>query len=118
MLYKVFELDMVLSKYCFFSKKERSRNATKEILKAINNMCEAILKRKTPGDGYTVINTTAIEAKLQKTLVNFINDLKIVQDLGMFTLPKDELFPDTNHTSGNTLGLQVCYVTRPCTKFF
>ena len=98
--------------------KERSRNATKEILKAINNMCEAILKRKTPGDGYTVINTTAIEAKLQKTLVNFINDLKIVQDLGMFTLPKDELFPDSNHTSGNTLGLQVCYVTRPCTKFF
>lgn len=98
--------------------KERSRNATKEILKAINNMCEAILKRKTPGDGYTVINTTAIEAKLQKTLVNFLNDLKIVQDLGMFTLPIDELFPDTNHTSGNTLGLQVCYVTRPCTKFF
>ncbi|XP_022787247.1 uncharacterized protein LOC111327355 [Stylophora pistillata] len=94
--------------------KERSRNASKEILKAINNMCEAILKSKTPGDGYTVINTTAIEAKLQKTLVSFINNLTIVQDLGKFTLPKDELFPDTNHTRENTLGLQmVSFVDNP-----
>ena len=75
-------------------------------------MCKAILESKTPGDGYTVINTTMIEAKLRKILVNFINDLKIVQDLGMFSLPKDEMFPDKNLTSDDSVSLQVCLITK------
>ena len=88
--------------------KERSRNVSITILQAINKMCMAVLRAKTPGDVDTVINTTKIAARLRKTLVDSMNDSKIEHDLGMFKLPKEEMFPDKNLTADHAVNFQVC----------
>ncbi|KAL9972511.1 hypothetical protein ACROYT_G018833 [Oculina patagonica] len=87
--------------------RERSGNVSSTILQAINNMCMAVLKAKTPGDADTVINTTEIAARLRKTLVDSLNDSKIEHDLGMFKLPKEEMFPEKNLTGDNAVNLQM-----------
>lgn len=55
----------------------------------------------------TVINTTNIAARLRKTLAQSMNDSTIEHDLGMFKLPKDEIFPASNLTVDDAVNLQV-----------
>ena len=86
---------------------ERSRNVSSTILEALNKICLAILRAKTPGDVDTVINTTNIAARLRKTLAQSMNDSTIDHDLGMFKLPKDEMFTTSNQTVDDVINLQV-----------
>lgn len=86
---------------------ERSRNVSSTILQALNKICLAILKAKKLGDVDTVINTTNIAARLRKTLAQSINDSTIDHGLGMFKLPRDEMFPVSNQTVDDAINLQV-----------
>lgn len=86
---------------------ERSRNVSSKILQALNKICLAVLRAKTPGDVDTVINTTNIAARLRKTLAQSMNDSTIDHDLGMFKLPKEEMFPASNLTVDDAINLQV-----------
>lgn len=90
-----------------FSIQERSRNVSSAILQALNKMCLAVLRAKTPGDADTVINTINIAARLRKTLAQSMNDSTIDHYLGMFKLPKDEIFPASNQTVDDAINLQV-----------
>lgn len=90
-----------------FSIQERSRNVSSAILQALNKICLAVLRAKTPGDADTVINTTNIAARLRKTLAQSMNDSTIDHYLGMFKLPKDEMFPASNQTVDDAINLQV-----------
>lgn len=67
----------------------------------------AVLRAKSPGDADTVINMTKIAARLRKTLVSSMNDTRIQLDLGMFELPKEDIFPEQNLTRDLTVNLQV-----------
>ena len=89
------------------SKQERSRNVSSTILQALHKICLAVLGAKTPGDVDTIINTTQIAARLRKTLAHFMTDSTIEHDLGMFTLPTDEIFPASNLTDNDAVNLQV-----------
>lgn len=86
---------------------ERSRNVSSTILQALNKICLAILKAKKLGDVDTVINTTNTAARLRKTLAQSINDSTIDHGLGMFKLPRDEMFPVSNQTVDDAINLQV-----------
>jgi len=86
---------------------ERSRNVSSKILQALNKICLAVLRAKTPGDVDTIINTTNIAARLRKTLAQSMNDSTIDHDLGMFKLPKEEMFPASNLTVDDAINLQV-----------
>lgn len=59
----------------------------------------------------TVINTTNIAATLRKTLAQAVNDSTIDHDLGMFKLPKDEMFPASNETVDDPINLQVALLS-------